>query len=596
MKTISYCIPVMNRSDDLKATLPHNISIIKSFSEQTELVVNCFDSDDVLFNWISNKFNQEIAQGLLKLNKRPTLPFWHFCWAKNSFKGFLGSKYYASLDGDNYLTEEEVSESLKLCQDKKHEYLIHLFTGQWGDGTSGRVIVSNKHYKKYGYISELYPRQFDEMALILNVLENENIIFVTKPNVNIFELSGYAKHFKSVSLLKKIEIKEVDFGSIIPPLLPRGEGYAEKDPKLNIYQNINAYYSMYKISNNDKAKKEFHFKLQQEQEKTFQLDNLHELGRIAFFLTSSGYPELSNVPTVYSVIKDDFQYLNAWYRHYKSMGIKRFIIVDDQSSSEISKELPFDDVFVFKPRIGNFKLFKVHWIKILCSLYQNENSWILTIDSDEFLDLKSSGFSNVNELIDNLENKDLLYSGGILIEMLPSGKTEITDENFLSKMNHHFWRSATEKYNYQNIPSIKWGFSHNWAKSFEFDFRYRFYGTIDSLRKFPVLKFNKKVKFNQGFHALGYADYQFTSEDFFENKNIIIPIKHYKFQKILKSDRLKGSNLPAFDSYFGRTAENIKSIINSKTEYTINLFYVSIHKRKYSGRAIFKRLNDFVED
>ena len=129
MKLISYCIPVMNRTADIKKTLYSNMSVIRKFSENAELIINCFDADDDLFLWINKKFNSDIKSGLLQLNKLKPLMHWHFCWAKNSFKPYISSKYYASLDGDNYLTEREVAATINICKATVKKILVSSF--QW---------------------------------------------------------------------------------------------------------------------------------------------------------------------------------------------------------------------------------------------------------------------------------------------------------------------------------------------------------------------------------------------------------------------------------------------------------------------------------
>ncbi|WP_172806874.1 glycosyltransferase family 2 protein, partial [Endozoicomonas arenosclerae] len=543
-------------------TLHHNINVARNYHNEIEIIINCFDRDDETKNYINDNFNSDLKSGLLKLNKEPPLPFWHFCWAKNSFKKKMQGKYYASLDGDNYITREEVEKLINLCKKDDEDYLIHLFSGNWGDGTSGRVVLPRKKYLKHGYISTLFPRQFDEMALMLSVLQDD-VVFVSRLGIDIFKLSGYARDFKKNSLPKAFKHLEIDFGEIIQPLMPRGEGYASKDRKLSIYQNLNAYYAMSLISKNTEEKKKYEDELKRQQEKAFIEYDISNIEKIVFLNKRGRSPELSNKRTVYSVIKNDTQFLKKWYEHYKNIGVERFIVIDDNSDRCISETLDEDDVYIFKPRVGNFKLFKTFWIKVLSCTYQEQNSWMLTVDSDEFLDINSSGYFNLSNLIVNLEKRGVSFCGGILIDMMPKNDCRIDQDNFIDTMNYHLWRPYTEKYEYKTIPSIKWAFSNYWKLSFEFDFRYRYYGTIDSLRKFPLVKFQQDINLNQGFHALGYNNEFFSAKNFFANKSIILPIKHYKFFKLISIEekkRLKNSNI---DGYFGRTQENINKIVNS---------------------------------
>lgn len=588
MPLISYCVPVMNRTQDIQETLETNLAILEKYNNMTEIIINCFDDDSELYDWVTEKFKKHIDSGLLRFNRLPTLEYWHFCLAKNSFKDYMFGRYYASLDGDNFLSADEVSSTIELLK-KNTNYLIHLFSGKWGDGTSGRIILPKELYIKHGYIDELFPRQFDEMALMLSVLESENITFCSRVGVDIFKLSGYAKSFKELSLRGDIRYIEYDFGKITPPLLPRGDGYAHKDERLNFYQNINAYYAMSKITRNENASAHYDSELKKNQNKLLESDKKTEFENIIFRKVRADIKKNDDL-TVYSVIKNDFQYLSEWYQHYKSLGVKRFIIIDNDSDECISKKLPYKDVYVFKPKVGDFKRFKVFWINYLASLYQSENSWIITVDSDELVDLLSSGRENFDTLIDELNKSNIDLCSGVLIEMLPE-EMICTDSDFSKKMTHHLWREPNANFKYQDIPSIKWAFGESWEKSFCLDFRYRFYGTIDCLRKFPLLKFNKTIRFNQGFHSLFIDGKQVTSEHFTKKSTIKLPIKHYKFQKLLSEDQYKKLKSTDISGYFGRTKDNISHIIDADKNNTIDIFFKSFHKKKYNGRLVFDFLN-----
>lgn len=593
-KIISFCIPVMNRLQDLICTLEHNLEVARKFKKDVEIVINCFDLGDETQSYINNNFKHDIDIGLLSFNNLPPLPFWHFCWAKNSFKKYIKGQYYASLDGDNFITEHEVKSTIELCQNTNEKYLMHLFSGVWGDGTSGRIILPKALYLKHGYLTSMFPRQFDEMALILSVLSNEDVTFVSRPGVNIFELSGYAKDFKINALNKSFKHLEKDFGKSPSPLMPRGEKYSEKDPKLNIYQGINAYYSMQEITKNNEVKSKYIENLKKQQEKAFTDFDISTIEHI-IFKCQTKRPRKNGELTLYSVIKNDAIFLNKWYEHYKSIGVERFIIIDDNSDICTSEILNFDDVYVFRPRVGNFKLFKTFWIKTLCSTYQDPDTWVITVDSDEFIDTSGTESNRLQKMISTLDDRNIDYCGGILIDMLPEKKCPIDKNNFIELMNHHLLRGVNEEYGYQHIPSIKWAFSKFWGLSFEFDFRYRYYGTIDSLRKFPIFKFKKTVNINQGFHGLGYGLKEIDPKGFFGKKNIILPIKHYKFIKILskeENDKLKKEDI---GGYFERTRGNISKIINSDERYTVNLFFNSVYKTKYSSEKVMERIR-FYKD
>ncbi|WP_429072994.1 glycosyltransferase family 2 protein [Aeromonas veronii] len=591
-KLISYCIPVMGRLNDIKSTLKHNLKVAEKFSESVEVIVNCFDFDDQTEVFIKSNFNECLQSGLLKFNRLSPMPYWHFCWAKNSFKRYLSGTYYASLDGDNFITESELKATIELCKSDSEKYLIHLFSGQWGDGTSGRIIIPSDLYIKHGYLNTMLPRQFDEMALMLSILKREDVTFVSRPNVNIFSLSGYAKNFCKLELCDGINHTERDFGETLAPLMPRGEGYAEKDPKLSIFQGINAFYSMHEISTDIKSKDYFQGELKKQQVKIFEQLDITKIYK-ELFKNVSGEPAKSSKLTVYSVIKNDSCFLKDWYEHYKKLGVERFIIIDDYSDVCTSETLNYNDVYVFKPRVGNFKLFKTFWIKCLCEIFQEKESWLLTIDSDEFLDPSAESVNGIGDIIARLEVNNKRFCGGILIDMMTSDKDDVTQDNYLDKMDYHFFRKGTETYSYDKHPSIKWAFSTRWELSYRLDFRFRYYGTIDSLRKFPLVKYSSDIQLNQGFHGLSFGSNQFSADDFFSESGIVIPIKHYKFFKVTSRDEKEKLKHADISGYFGRTRENISRIVKSEYRATIGLFMNSIHKKRYSAKDIMNEIGKY---
>lgn len=385
---VSFCVPIMNRFEDLKSTLPHNLSLIKRFNGEVELVVHCFDIDDIVEKWVIENFSGELKSGLLRFKKIKKLKHWHFCWAKNSFSNEDLGDYYSSLDGDNFLDITEVEKILELVNSNS-KLLIHHFSGSWGDGTSGRITLPSSIYKKLGYDNKLFPRQFDEISLMMAALNAyRDIFFVSCKGVYIEDKSNF---FKEFILKNSISINriEVDFEQKVAPLQPRGQGYVEKDEKLTHYQEMNGLYSMAKFSSRPEIQKFFENKLKQKQDDYFNSGKL--LIPLDLLFECDGELGSSDVLTLYSVIKDDHVFLKSWYEHYTLLGVKRFIIVDDGSAPSLKDTLNYENVFIFTPIVGDFKYFKIYWLRYLIKLFQNVGSWAITVDSDEFIDL--SGFS-----------------------------------------------------------------------------------------------------------------------------------------------------------------------------------------------------------
>ena len=381
---IYYCIPVMNRLDDLKATLCNNIDVVSRFKD-VFIYINIFDGNSDTLNWVNSSFQQYINK-LLFVNKERILPYWHFSWAKNSFAKYLNNGWYSSLDGDNFITEEDI----RITKDIISSYpfsIIHHFSGVWGDGTSGRVIVPVSVYKKHGYRNDIYPRQFDEMSLILNIMKKEeNFVYISNNDGCIFKKSEFIKNFcKLNNWNPKIQFEKIDCAK--KPINPKCENYVKNDGLLSFYTNINASYSLLNLCNNSSSKEHYSSMISKFKSSVFFKDFAREVSKKTLSFQGLGdEPSKSSELTVYAVLKDEDFFIDTWIAHYKSLGVKRFFLIDDNSKIPICLKDLGENVYIFKPVFGDFKNFKSYWVQCLMSLYQEYNSWCFTVDCDEFID------------------------------------------------------------------------------------------------------------------------------------------------------------------------------------------------------------------
>lgn len=570
----------MNRTDDVKETLSWNLAVLNKFSSDVEIILNNFDKSDDVENYVRANFSEYIDSGLLKFNRRPHMPYWHFCWAKNSFKSYVTSDFYSSLDGDNFLTGDEVSQTIKAIKDYDKNCMIHHWSGKWGDGTSGRITIPTALYRKNGYINELLPRQFDEISVLLTGITKFNLPVLVRTDKNIVNSSREVTRFIETNKLSPSFIK-CNLGEQKLPLNPRGDSYVKEDDSLTVFHNFNMYYSLYKCSIKKDAEELFKNKLIEKQQEYSNSDIITERMNLFFKGEDLAKLEKNDMLTIYTVAKDEELILEKWYRHYKAKGVKRFVIVDDNSRKAIKSSLPYNDVLVVKPRFADFKSAKAFWLRILIGNFQKEGSWALTVDVDELLDVPYGEL--LQDYIAKLEESNQRFSTGVLIEMLPEKLSDhkVTAENFTERMDHCLYRKKNEHYDYQNINSIKWAFSEYWPLSFAFDFRYRYFGTVDSLRKVPLFKYDKSIQLNQGFHAVRYDGKEPSIDEYFKGEHLI-KIRHYKFFKFLCSEFDKGNYEKTFNQYHERTKMNLKKIANIKENINCRAWEYSPFKTKYS--------------
>jgi len=599
-REIAYCAPVMNRFSDLQKTLAHNLAVLKQFEGRVQLIIACFDAETACKDWVQQNFSDEIKIGLLRFQSFNPLPYWHFSWAKNAFCDLIDARYYSSLDGDNFLSEDDIEKTLNLINDSDREYIIHHFSGTWGDGTSGRLTIPAHMYRKKPYIDELMPRQFDEIGVILHLITDfPQLVFVSRPGVNIFDSSRWCRDYLDLNGIE-VNHKEMDLGVIGNPLNPRDKNYIEKDETIFFYHKLNASYTFWKLSTQDSARQKFFSVLesaQREYAKTrICVENLDTLFSGAAI---SGLNKTNEV-TLYAVNRDNYSLLGPWIEHYRALGVKRFIIVDDDSEKPLEDVLEGKDINVVRPHFGVFRSSKVFWLKALMSAFQEPGSWALTVDVDEFLDLEApekvnlGNSSPLEHYLSMADNYGWNHAVGILLDMMPSLETiEITDENFLKSMGGYYFRPINTSLGYQDLQPVQWAFGDFWPISFAFDIRYRLYGTNDCLRKVPLVRFYPEVDLNQGFHTLLQNGRTLTWQELLIPERGLLPIRHYKMTKVFSKTCAEDGPFKRAEQYFGRTQKNLKRIAKSDPDYIIRSWRAIPFKRRYAGPSDFPFYHGF---
>jgi len=591
-RLVAFCLPVMNRLDDLRATLGHNLEVLGDFPGRARLIIGCFDADDACERWVRDSFPEALASGLLAFRAFPSLPHWHFSWAKNAFHDDLPDRYYASLDGDNYLSSDEVSRLLELVSDAGARYLVHHFSGHWGDGTHGRVAFPGDIYRTAPYMDEILPRQFDETGLILRLLaEHPDLVFVSRPGVNIFEKSAWCRDFVQRNNLP-VHHETRDLGAPGAAINPRGDEYVSCDPKLFWFQQLNASYSLWRCSPEPSARQEFLARLEAAQKAFVRTPGCHENLHALFTGPSLAALARDDALTLYAVNRDNYEYLAAWQAHYRRLGVRRFVIVDDGSSTPLEEWLPGDDTYVVRPRFGAFRTSKVFWLRALMGAFQVPGSWVLTADVDEFLDLpEPSGIRRstpLDALTAELEHAGRSEAVGLLLDMMPDpAGPPVTEENFLETMNWHYCRPPTDELGYQNLRPIQWAFGRHWPVPLSVDIRYRLYDTLDCLRKVPVFCFDESVDLNQGFHTLLRHGRGPSADKLLDADRGLLPIRHYKLAKLFRDNGDGGSAFGRTQQYFGRTRDNLYSMMAADQDYAWRCWKATPFKRRYEGPCAF---------
>ena len=237
----------MDRDEDIKKTLSYNLESIKNSKFSSIRLIDFNNDYSQLIEWAKQNFKQSIVDKKLFLHQEPRLKYWHFSIAKNKFKNYIKENYYSSLDGDNYISNNEILDTENIIN-SHNEVFIHHFSGVWGDGTCGRITLPTYIYKNIGYTENIFPRQFDETGLIVNtIVQNKDITFYCV-NKNIFLLSQHLNEFITTN---KISINTKKYITKIQkfPINKKTNDYILNDIILYIYSNINRIICLYPLSN-----------------------------------------------------------------------------------------------------------------------------------------------------------------------------------------------------------------------------------------------------------------------------------------------------------------------------------------------------------
>jgi len=360
---ITYCVPVMNRLDDLRKTLGANLNVLSAF-RRARMMINVFEETDDTADWIRSEFTGALDSGRLVFNQLPPMDEWHMSRGKNSFQPFLGDEgWYSSLDSDNYLSTDEVVKT-KQAIAEFGSCLIHHFSGHWGDGTCGRITVPAGVYRRTGYTKALYPRQFDELSLIANVIAAQpELQVVTRHGVNVLQKTLFLREFIALNGHSP-RVIPCTLGNTQSPENGKDIHYAEQDLTLKYYSELNGYYAVCCASERQAARDRFRQDLQRVQNAALQSPVARKL---AFKTLSCSTEKLKNFPlpegTHFAVVDRVDGSLATWLNHQRGRGLKGFILIDATADQALGALYKSDDVLVMTPCVGDVEFFRDFWIQ-----------------------------------------------------------------------------------------------------------------------------------------------------------------------------------------------------------------------------------------
>lgn len=136
-------------------------------------------------------------------------------------------------------------------------------------------------------------------------------------------------------------------------------------------------------------------------------------------MLSDRLPEMEDAfdPTVVCVVKDDRIRMQLFYRHYRRLGVRRFVILDNGSTDgtlEFLKEQP--DTRVYQVLVPFNTQKKESWIEKALAL-TGYDRWYIVVDSDELLDYIGSEQHNIRAMLQTQASRGFHRLWGFMLDM-----------------------------------------------------------------------------------------------------------------------------------------------------------------------------------
>ncbi|TPP12146.1 glycosyltransferase family 2 protein [Rhizobium glycinendophyticum] len=140
-------------------------------------------------------------------------------------------------------------------------------------------------------------------------------------------------------------------------------------------------------------------------------------------LTPHAFRPLStaDLPLIF-LCHNDLALLPAFFRHYRSLGVTRFIVVDDQSSDGSREWLAAQvdtDLWTSTVRYKEAKRGRI-WREMLLHLYGHDR-WYLNVDADEFLVFDQCDTQPLLALIQVLTGEGNVKMPAPMLDLYPRG-------------------------------------------------------------------------------------------------------------------------------------------------------------------------------
>jgi glycosyltransferase involved in cell wall biosynthesis len=158
---ISLCTTCHNRAYQFKQVFDQNLSAVLNDADVEWVILN-YNSNDDLDSFMLSRLSD--ANGKIVYAREKTAQSWHSSIAKNISHKIASGDALMNLDCDNY-----IGNALEIIRSKLRGNLggLHLWSGWYGDGTYGRIVVRKQHFfAAGGYDESFYPMAHQDTDLL----------------------------------------------------------------------------------------------------------------------------------------------------------------------------------------------------------------------------------------------------------------------------------------------------------------------------------------------------------------------------------------------------------------------------------------------
>lgn len=277
-------------------------------------------------------------------------------------------------------------------------------------------------------------------------------------------------------------------------------------------------------------------------------------------------------PVLLCVIKDDFHKMKRFMEHYRGVGIRNFVFLDNMSTDGTYEFLlEQEDVTVYRCEHPYAADRKTAWQNRMIADI-GINRWYLIVDSDEFVTYLGSTNHSIQDITGLCVERGYERLGGCMIDMYPRNALfNVEKEDDLFSEYIYFDKDGYQVKTYSNGMEINGGP------------RKRVFGYNQKLSKYPLFYFGEDDIVESAHSLIPYKKIKDTP--------MCLIILHYKFVDVEDYNKMIGiikaglyyNGAAAYKAYYAKVSED--SQIS---------FYDEEHSLLFSEENI--RKIDFIRD